>query len=315
MVRLANEPEAAPRELLTRAVFDLSVRKIDAEKRTAEFTAATEGGVDTWSGRQYLRMKGLKLNRFKRNPVILDSHDRFTTDAVVGRAVETRVEDSELVVIVEFAKTPRAENAWQLVAGGFLRALSVGFIPLKIKTVQPDETDSSGAVEIKGPAEIVQQWELYEISVVPVPADMDAVRRGLAHEELLKKEQGMAKETVPPAPAPSAADAAQASPPKTEAGQSAAPQLRVIDDAALLERSRVELIKAYMPQGMEVQRDLFIANKTSAEDARLAFLIEATKRAAPAGTPEPKPPAKTEAAPAEVSDEVLARSICSPRAG
>lgn len=168
----------SPAGLQRRDLADVAVRSLDEKTRTATFVAATEVGVRTWEGREHLRMAGARLTRFKANPVVLDGHDRSQVGAIVGRA-DVKVEGRELLAIVTFADTARAETAWQLVRGGFLRAVSVGFIPNRERTVElrDGETDGVGESMITGPAKVVKEWELFEISVVPVPADAGALAR------------------------------------------------------------------------------------------------------------------------------------------
>lgn len=169
-----------PAGLVRRDLADIAVRSIDEKKRTAEFVAATESGVRGYSGMEYLRMSGARLARFRRNPVVLDTHNRSEVGAILGSAA-VRVEGRELFTTVTFAETARAETAWQLVKAGHLRAVSVGFIPNRARTVElrDGETDGEGEARITGPAKIIKEWELFEISVVPVPADAAAVARSL----------------------------------------------------------------------------------------------------------------------------------------
>lgn len=173
MVRLRTEEHDND---LRRGLLDFQVRAIDKDKRTATFVAATENGVETIFGTEHLRMDGGDFRRYRKNPVVLDTHNRYVAGAVIGNA-DIKREGSELVADVRFATTARAEEAWTLVRDGFLRALSIGFGARNVQPVGEDETYTLGEREIAGPARIVTKWELYEISVVPVPADAAAVRR------------------------------------------------------------------------------------------------------------------------------------------
>lgn len=171
---------ASPDAVMPAMLLDgLSVRAVEGEENTYEFTAATENGVMSWAGPEVLRMSGVQLDRFRKNPVILDAHNRSSASAVIGRgAVEKK--GREMSVRVTFAKTARAQEIQQLVAEGMIHAVSVGFVPLEIKELGEGESDGRGEHQVRGPAVIVKKWELYEVSIVPVPADADAVRRSLA---------------------------------------------------------------------------------------------------------------------------------------
>jgi len=157
---------------------NLTVRAVEGEENTFDFTAATEHGVMTMWGNEYLRMSGVSLTRFQKNPVILDAHNRDSARAVVGRG-DVNVAGREMSVRITFASTERAQDIRTLVAEKMIRAVSVGFIPLDVKELSDGEHDGDGAARIAGPAVVIKKWDLFEISVVPVPADADAIRRSL----------------------------------------------------------------------------------------------------------------------------------------
>ena len=165
-------------EIICRGLFDtVEVRAIDEDTRTATFVAATENGVETMFGREHLRLSGMDLTRFRKNPVVLDTHNLHEAGAIIGSGVIV-VAKRELSTSVKFAKTLRAEEIWQLVLQGFLRAMSVGFRALEVQMLDEGEHSGIGQNRIEGPARIIKKSELLEVSVVPVGVDADAVRRG-----------------------------------------------------------------------------------------------------------------------------------------
>lgn len=179
--------------IVTRAVVqDVEVRGIDEQRREATFVASTENGVRTPDGPQHLLMSGGKLERYRKNPVILDSHDRYSIESILGNA-EVLIESRQLIAKISFADTEKGELAWKLVRGGFLRALSVGFRIIKSTFIPSGVNYRENGLDIAGPASVVTEWELYEISLIPVPGDQDAVKRWLeeGHEMATEhKEQG-----------------------------------------------------------------------------------------------------------------------------
>lgn len=85
--------------------------------------------------------KGWYLTNYKKNPVILWAHLQF--EPPVARALKTWVEQGkELRQVGEFAPTSFAQELRTLVEGGFLNAVSVGFMPLV--------EDEKGNIEIEG---------------------------------------------------------------------------------------------------------------------------------------------------------------------
>lgn len=102
---------------------------------------------------------GWDLRNFMQNPVILWAHDY--SELPVGKAVDINVTENGLECEFEFASgdaNPKAEQVQKLFDGGYLNAVSVGFIPR----------------ERKGNS--ITRSELLEISIVPVPANQEALR-------------------------------------------------------------------------------------------------------------------------------------------
>ena len=157
-------------------VAPCELRQLDEGNRRATFVAATENGVETFHGREHLEMGGADLGRYQANPVVLDTHNRFEAGGVVGNA-KARIDGRALIAEITFAETERALEVWELVRTGFIKALSIGFIPRRVEHVEEGATARLGNQNVQGPARIVREWELFEISVVPVPADRKAVRR------------------------------------------------------------------------------------------------------------------------------------------
>lgn len=121
-----------------------------------------------------IRLDGGVFDNYLRNPVVLWSHDDHALP--VARTTALRFEDGELRATFEFMPddpmAERVKRAWEL---GFVNAASIRFNPLEV-----DTSDSSK------PFGVVTEWELLEWSLVPIPADPDAVRavlRSLRQED------------------------------------------------------------------------------------------------------------------------------------
>ena len=322
--------------VIERALLDqIERREINVDERWVEFVAATETGVETWSGRQYLRISGVVLKRFKKNPVILDSHNRWEAGAVIGRG-DVRVEGRELIVRVHFAETERAETIWQLVKGGFINAVSVGFIPDRKNTLElaEGETDGDGESAIKGPAVVIKRWELFEISVVPVPADAEAVRRSF----LAGRDQAMDQQieaTVRRVLQTAALDVTEepeeevtvgtnkqqdAAAGHTEARAAAVTETQTKEMAAVIPEelaarramARKAEIEAITPAGLEDVAQRCLLEGLDLDQTRQRLLQAMTDQAAPAGTPEPKTETQGQEKAQtleDVSDDVLVRTL------
>lgn len=124
---------------------------------------------------EVIKQDGWDLSNFKKNPVILASHNYH--EFPIGKATNIKVEDKRLVFKAVFSQaTQKAIEAYQLVKEGILKSFSVGFIPREY-----DEKDRS----------VITKAELLEISLVAVPANPQAI---VTAKEF--KDNGLAKELV-----------------------------------------------------------------------------------------------------------------------
>jgi len=151
-------------QLITRANA-MCVRGIDQQRRSVEFVASTDA-VDSHG--DVIEQASWQLGHYRENPVVLYGHD--SRELPIGQATRVEVKNGQLETTIQFASAeanPRAEQVWQLVREGVLRAVSVGFLPTK------------GAYERRDGSEVFV-WKspvLKEISVVPVPANHEALAR------------------------------------------------------------------------------------------------------------------------------------------
>jgi len=113
--------------------------------------------------------RGWVLDNFNANPVALFGHDTSSVENVIGRASNVRVEGDRLIGDIEFMGgdvNPNAEAVFQMIKAGFLRTVSVGFQPME--WVASKDRARQGGIDFK-------KQELVEISIVPVPANANAL--------------------------------------------------------------------------------------------------------------------------------------------
>lgn len=127
---------------------------------------------------------GWRLENYRRNPVFQNAHQYGDILFTLGKALITEVRElangPALFQRVEFAVelNPMARIAYGLYRGGFLNAVSVGFIPLKWE--EPDRTNGShGAAGEPAPRRRYLEQELLEVSAVGIPANPEALQLGL----------------------------------------------------------------------------------------------------------------------------------------
>lgn len=147
----------------------------DATTRTIEFVAATEEPVEIGGGFvEVLRMSGVDLKRYRSNPVVLNAHGRRSVLNIVGRSPDLHRSGAQLVAPVQFSDvTDAGRKAYDLAREGTLRALSIGYRVRLARELREGEEDGG----VVGPALIALEWELLEVSVVPIPADPGALAR------------------------------------------------------------------------------------------------------------------------------------------
>lgn len=112
-----------------------------------------------------VRQGGLKLDNFRRNPVVPDCHDYSSIARILGTCDSVVVKDGRLVNAVRFAlDNPLGALAYKMAKAGHIRAQSIGFLPQKYQAL-PGSQNGYEFLES----------DLLEISLVVVPANANAV--------------------------------------------------------------------------------------------------------------------------------------------
>jgi hypothetical protein len=106
------------------------------------------------------------LKWFKKNPVLLDSHNYDSITHILGKMNNVRTEGTKTKAEPEYAEmNPKGALAKQMAQAGFINTSSVGFIP--------KEFDNDGKI---------LKSELLEVSLVSVPANARALFEKMAEE-------------------------------------------------------------------------------------------------------------------------------------
>ena len=147
--------------------YSVIVKAVEGLNRTLRFTASTES-IDRDG--EMLQVDGWVLDNFRKNPVILWAHQY--DEPAIGKAVNISAANGELIIDVEFADAetnPFADIVYRLYMGGFMSAVSVGFIPIEWEQGKKDGE----------PKRKYTKQELLELSCVPVPSNPEAVMQSL----------------------------------------------------------------------------------------------------------------------------------------
>jgi HK97 family phage prohead protease len=94
---------------------------------------------------------------------LLDAHNQCEADAVIGTVSNVRVSGGQLLGTLTFGQTPRAQAVEGMVARGELKGVSIGY---QVNAWTIISRDDSGNESWSA-----TNWQLLEVSLVPVPAD------------------------------------------------------------------------------------------------------------------------------------------------
>lgn len=136
---------------------------IDEEARTATFVFST-ASPDRMN--DIVDQKTWQLDRYKQNPQFLWAHR--SREMPIGKTIKLEIVKNKLIGTVKFATADEyefAETCWKMVKSGFLNAVSVGFIPQKWESYSDGDTHGYKFYDC----------ELLECSLVPIPANQDAL--------------------------------------------------------------------------------------------------------------------------------------------
>jgi HK97 family phage prohead protease len=120
---------------------------------------------------EVITVKGWRLENYRKNPIVQNAHSYCSLADTIGKSLITEVRGDYLFQRIQFAvdENPMAKVAYGLYKGGFLNAVSVGFIPLRWE---------NGSEE-KGYRRKYLEQELLEVSAVSIPANPNALTYAL----------------------------------------------------------------------------------------------------------------------------------------
>src|SRR6266436_868660 len=168
-----------PDPLLRRELHPKATVPVDQSGPVIDFRSSDQS-LDRYQ--ELITVAGWKLENYKRNPVVQNAHSYCSLSDTIGKSLITEIRgtpDSSgperglqsagpyLFQRVLFAveENPMAKVAYGLYKGGFLNAVSVGFIPLQWE---------NGSKEAGYCRRYLEQ-ELVEVSAVSIPANPNAL--------------------------------------------------------------------------------------------------------------------------------------------
>ena len=137
------------------------VSKSDAGGRIVISTAGCDRDRDR------VMSRGAVLDNYQKNPVVMWGHSYGAPADVIGRTTNIDVQDGGITADFELRPAANDQDPQNIVRllwdGGWVRTASIGFRPIEM---QPNEFGGND----------ITAWELLEWSLVPIPANQDALR-------------------------------------------------------------------------------------------------------------------------------------------
>jgi len=161
------------------------IRVIDAKLGLVEYVASDES-LDSYN--EVVRANGARFNRFQKNAPFVDSHNYESIECCVGKVVDFAVRGREVIETcqwaIDVAANKLAQFGFTMTAAGYLKAVSIGFIPTAFvtrwdndPTAWRDQLKELGLHEEDGVRCIYTEWEQMELSACILGANGNAVAR------------------------------------------------------------------------------------------------------------------------------------------
>lgn len=120
---------------LFRRTIHPEIKVLDAKTGIVEYVASDES-VD--SQREIIRAKGWRFSDFKKNAPFVNSHNYGTIEDLLGKVIDFKIANGRLIETVQWAidvpENRLAQLGWKMTEAGYLKAVSVGFMPLRWAT-------------------------------------------------------------------------------------------------------------------------------------------------------------------------------------
>ena len=183
-------PAVVTGERIVRTIHPVC-KVLDAKKGLVQYIASDES-LDSY--REIVRAAGWQFDRFRKNAPFLDSHDYSTVKNLLGCVTDFKVDPTkgQLVETVQWAidveTNDLARLGFAMTEAGYLKAVSVGFAPVKWASRYADEADWQAAVGTlklsAADASVAQviylQQQQLELSACVVGANGNAVAKAYA---------------------------------------------------------------------------------------------------------------------------------------
>jgi hypothetical protein len=265
---------------------------VDVEKRTVEITWTTGARVKRGFWEPYLEElslnpKHVRMDRLRSGTApLLNAHRSYDLNDVIGVVESAKLEKSRGTATVRFDSGTAGEEAFRKVREGILRNVSVGYRVHKMVKIEDGED--------KTPVYRAEDWEPYELSMVPIGADAGAGTRAQQNDFnpcvfATRQENVMADEDKPTTLTPAdeieetvavAATHEARTARANDRKERAEAEQRAADEAVEKERARISGIQEIATRSNlgETWAAKLIKGGVSVEKARAAAFVVLTKK-------------------------------------
>jgi len=151
---------------------------VDQEERSVVFDINTD---DVDRDGEVVLPSGIGLKNYRENPTVLYGHNYDGLPVAKTQWVKLVKENGRERLRAKsiFAPTDFANDVFTLVAGGFLKTASIGFIPKDVMGRAPTDAEIKQFPDWKNAKRVYDKSDLLEWSVVPVPSNPYALARSV----------------------------------------------------------------------------------------------------------------------------------------
>jgi uncharacterized protein YodC (DUF2158 family) len=149
----------------------------DGSERRRRFRISTES---TDRHGDVVRSRGISLKNYRKNPVVLFAHESRMPP--IGKSPKIDIGDGTVDADVDFFARDVyefADTIFRIVEAGGLKATSIGFIPTKFARLpEPEGESANDGSRMRVGYDFIKS-DLLEFSIVPIPANPEAVGRAV----------------------------------------------------------------------------------------------------------------------------------------
>ena len=168
-----DAPPATTPDTATRSEGDAAAQAPAARFEIVFTTGAPVKRYDWANGRYYLEQlevseQAIDLSRLERGAPLLNTHSNWSLEDQLGVCDQPEIRNGQGVCQTQLSRRESVRGVVQDLEDGVIRNVSVGYARNAVEMVAPGEENGMWVYR-------VTRWTPMEVSLVPIPADMDEV--------------------------------------------------------------------------------------------------------------------------------------------